>query len=127
VSSDPPLIVRIGAYSLDPNRFAEIVRTHPGAAAALGLDAGLRTIAEQAAGWAVKQAVLRALGAPIRLCTRWADMQVSRDESGAWSVTSRSLIRQFYESHTLGHIDLTVREEQGMVIAYAVLTRDADR
>jgi hypothetical protein len=194
-----PTILRVGAYSVDPVRFAALLERHPGAAPMLGVTArpdgtgrtpdgarppnpapagtpedtapdgatpdwdeyeqawhelddaaldgtgldgtGLDGSApggtapdgtapdadgphQQAVQWAVKQAVLRALGAPIRLRARWPEMEVSRDPDGRWRVTSRGPVRQFHEAHTLGHVDVTVSRDGGRITAFAVLTRD---
>jgi phosphopantetheinyl transferase (holo-ACP synthase) len=121
-----PTILRVGAYSVDPVRFAAIVDRHPGAGPMLGTatrETGDRRT-DPAAEWAVKQAVLRALGAPIRLRARWPEMEASQDEDGRWRVTSRGPVRQFHEAHTLGHVDVTVTEADGRITAFAVLTRD---
>ena len=165
-----PTVLRVGAYSVDPARFAAILGRHPGAGPMLGVDAGAADAGaadagasdveaagmeaaepqaatdaaatdaaagadaepagagaaphEQATEWAVKQAVLRALGAPIRLRARWPEMEVSREPDGRWRVTSRGPVRQFHEAHTLGHVDVTVSRDGGRITAFAVLTRD---
>ena len=153
-----PTILRVGAYSVDPARFADIVSRYPGAGPMLGVEprdpenraeaadpadradpadqadaadpadtadsANPAGAADPAAEWAVKQAVLRALGAPIRLRARWPEIEVSRDPDGRWRVTSRGPVRQFHEAHTLGHVDVSVSETDGRITAFAVLTRD---
>lgn len=129
-----PTTLRVGAYSVDPRRFAAIVRRHPEAGELFGatdpstvdtadaVDAADLTRA--ATEWAVKQAVLRALGAPVRLRAKWPQMEVTQDEDGRWRVSSRGPVRQFHEAHTLGHVDVTVSENDGRITAFAVLTRD---
>jgi phosphopantetheinyl transferase (holo-ACP synthase) len=109
-----PTTPRVGAYSVDPARFAAIVARHPEAATVFG----------DVTHWAVKQAVLRALGAPVRLRAKWPQMEVSQDPDGRWRVTSRGPVRQFHEAHTIGHVDVTVSEQDGRITAFAVLTRD---
>lgn len=121
-----PTVLRVGAYSVDPARFAAIVGRHAGAGAMLGVpvDASTVDIVEQATEFAVKQAVLRALGAPVRLRADWSRMEVTRDGYGRWRVSSRGRLRQFHEAHTLGHVDVSVSEKDGRITAFALITRD---
>jgi phosphopantetheinyl transferase (holo-ACP synthase) len=122
-----PTILRVGAYSVDPARFAAILSRHPGAGPMLG-SAGSTVdtidLTHQATEFAVKQAVLRALGAPVRLRAKWPQMEVSQDADGRWRVSSRGPVRQFHEAHTLGHVDVSVSEKDGRITAFAILTRD---
>jgi phosphopantetheinyl transferase (holo-ACP synthase) len=127
-----PTTLRVGAYSVDPRRFAAIVERHPEAGELFGATGEPSTVdavnaadlTRAATEWAVKQAVLRALGAPVRLRAKWPQMEVTQDEDGRWRVTSRGPVRQFHEAHTLGHVDVTVSEKDGRITAFAVLTRD---
>lgn len=123
-----PTILRVGAYSVDPARFAAILTRHPGAGPMLGgpTESTVDTVdlAHQATEFAVKQAVLRALGAPVRLRAKWPQMEVSQDPDGRWRISSRGPVRQFHEAHTLGHVDVTVSEKDGRITAFAILTRD---
>jgi phosphopantetheinyl transferase (holo-ACP synthase) len=118
-----PTILRVGAYSVDPQRFAAIIGRHAGAGELLGVSTVDQT--RQATEFAVKQAVLRALGAPVRLRADWRRMEVSQDADGTWQVSSRGPVRQYHEAHTLGHVDVTVSEKDGRITAFALVTRDA--
>jgi hypothetical protein len=127
-----PTILRVGAYSVDLARFGAIVARHPGAGPMLGGPDGVADgvavdtidLPRQATEFAVKQAVLRALGAPVRLRAKWPQMEVTQDADGRWRVSSRGPLRQFHEAHTLGHVDVSVSEKDGRITAFAILTRD---
>jgi len=121
-----PTVVRVGSYSVDPAKFRAIVAQDPNGGAALGTDRIVDADGTAAATeWAIKQALLRALAAPLRLRARWAELAAGRHPDGGWTVTSRGPVRQFHEAHTLGHVDVAVTEAHGRITAYAVLTRDS--
>ena len=112
------MIIGIGIDVCDVERFAESVHRRPGMVDRLFTPAEAeRPVASQAARFAAKEALVKALGAPPGL--RWLDMEVVRG-AGAPSFQLSGVAREVVERRGLGLL-LSLTHDAGVAAAAVVL------
>ena len=114
------VIVGVGIDVVDVRRFAETLERTP-AIAARTLTAAERdrSIASQAARFAAKEALAKALGAPAAL--KWHDAEVVTDDSGRPWFDVRGTVAKRCADLGVGHIHLSVSHDAGIASAMVVL------
>jgi holo-[acyl-carrier protein] synthase len=114
------VIVGVGIDVVDVARFAETLERTPALPSRLFTEGErLRSVASQAARFAAKEALAKALGAPAGL--HWQDAEVVTDESGRpWLEVSGTVAKRCDE---LGveKIHLSLSHDAGIASAMVVL------
>ncbi len=118
------MIVGLGIDVVALDRFQETIEKTPGLVERVFTPAE-RTMghASLAARWAAKEALVKALGAPVGL--RWHDAEVVREESGAPTlvVTGTVAVRAAELGVTRFHLSMS--HDGGMASAVVVAEADA--
>ena len=120
---DGPVIVGLGIDVVDVERFEETLERTPGLRARLFTTSEQdRPIASLAARFAAKEALAKALGAPVGL--HWQDAEVVTDEDGRpWLEVRGTVARQTDRLGVTG-MHLSISHDAGIASAVVVLEKD---
>jgi holo-[acyl-carrier protein] synthase len=125
--------VAIGVDLVSVDRFARLLREHPGAApglfttAELARCAGQRRRAEHlAARFAAKEAVLKALGTGLGPRMRWTDIEVTNDQAGRPVVSLGGAVAARADACGFRQVCLSLTHTAGLAIAQAAAVRGHD-
>lgn len=114
------MIVGVGIDVVDVRRFAETLERTPALAERTLTDAERdRSMASQAARFAAKEALAKALGAPAGL--RWHDAEVVTDAAGRPWFEVRGTVEKRCADLGVGHIHLSLSHDAGIASAMVVL------
>lgn len=113
------MIVGIGTDLVDVERFRAAIERQPGLSARLLTD-GERALSleSQAARFAAKEALAKALGSPGGL--RWQDCEVVRDEHGKPSFVLRGTVEALAERLGVAKVHLSIAHDGGYATAMVV-------
>ncbi|MFT4082897.1 MAG: holo-ACP synthase [Nocardioides sp.] len=113
-------IIGVGIDVCDIERFGETLRRTPGLRARLftPAEAG-RPLASLAARFAAKEALAKALGAPVGLA--WQDAEVISEESGRPRFALRATVRAEAEAQGVAVVHLSLSHDAGIASAMVVL------
>lgn len=118
------MIVGVGIDVVDVRRFAETLERTPGLATRVfTLAEQRRSIASQAARFAAKEALAKALGAPAGL--RWLDAEVVSDEAGRPWFAVTGTVAARCEELSVATIHLSLSHDAGVASAMVVLEEAA--
>jgi holo-[acyl-carrier protein] synthase len=113
------VIVGIGVDIVDISRFQAALQRTPALAARLFAESERDARPESlAASFAAKEAVAKALGAPLGL--HWTDVTVARDGSGRPELTVRGTVAAAAARHGVRRWHLSLSHDSGMSIAMVV-------
>jgi holo-[acyl-carrier protein] synthase len=113
------VIVGVGIDVCDVDRFAAAVRRRPGMVLRLFTKAeGARPVASQAARFAAKEALAKALGAPSGMS--WLDAEVVTDATGRPSFVVTGTVAARAAELGVAHIHLSLSHDAGMASAVVV-------
>ena len=117
------MIIGIGVDVCDLERFETAVGRTPAMLDTL-LTASERTLptASQAARFAAKEALAKALGAPPGL--GWHDAEVARDSAGRPYFEMRGTVAQAAEAAGVRRVHLSLSHDAGVATAFVVLEGD---
>jgi holo-[acyl-carrier protein] synthase len=79
-----------------------------------------RAMEHFAAGWAAKEAILKALGITWKRTLSWHDMEVRRENDGKQEVRLSGTVRELAEARHVGKILLSTSHCRAYAVAYAV-------
>jgi holo-[acyl-carrier protein] synthase len=114
------VIMGVGIDVVDVRRFAETLERTPALATRTLTEAERgRSIASQAARFAAKEALAKALGAPAAL--RWHDAEVVTDDAGRPWFEVRGTVEKRCADLGVGHIHLSLSHDAGIASAMVVL------
>ena len=114
------MIVGVGIDVCDVERFAESVTRRPGLVRRLFTPAEAeRPMASQAARFAAKEALAKALGAPGNLA--WHDAEVVTEDSGRPVFEMRGTVAARAEELGAVHVHLSLSHDAGIASAVVVL------
>lgn len=114
------VIVGVGIDVADIRRFAESLERTPALAErVLTPRERERSVASQAARFAVKEALAKALGAPAGL--EWQDAEVVSDDDGKPSLEVRGSVARRCEELAVGSIHVSLSHDAGIASAIVVL------
>lgn len=114
------VIVGVGIDVVDVARFAEALERTPQLAARVFTDAERqRPIASQAARFAAKEALAKALGAPTGL--QWHDAEVVSDHDGRPWFETRGTVQQRCAELGVTTVHLSLSHDAGVASAMVVL------
>lgn len=117
-----PMIVGIGTDIAVVERFAAMLERSPGLAQRLLCPAERELRVEsQAARFAAKEALAKALGSPGGMA--WLDCEVVRDEHGAPSFQVSGTVAQRVQELGIEKIHLSLSHDGGFVVAMVVCER----
>lgn len=115
-------IVGIGVDVCEVRRWDEMVRRRPGVVAKVLNPAEADvSMASQAARWAAKEALAKALGAPVGMA--WLDCEVVRATSGAPSFALRGTVAARVAELGIETIHLSISHDGGLASAFVVCER----
>lgn len=114
------MIVGVGIDVVDIERFGESLARTPGLSARLFTAAeATRPLASLAARFAAKEALAKALGAPVGLA--WHDAEVESESSGRPLFTLRGSVLARAESLGVASVHLSLSHDAGIASAVVVL------
>jgi holo-[acyl-carrier protein] synthase len=114
------VIVGVGIDVVDVARFAETLERTPGLAVRLFTEAErARSIASQAARFAAKEALAKALGAPAGL--HWQDAEVISADDGRPSLEVTGTVAKRCDALRVGTIHLSLSHDAGIASAMVIL------
>ena len=114
------MIIGVGIDVCDVERFAESVRRRPGLVQRLFTRAEAeRPVASQAARFAAKEALAKALGAPAGLA--WQDAEVVTDDRGRPAFTITGTVAARAAAMGVGTIHVSISHDAGIASAMVVL------
>lgn len=114
------MIVGVGIDVVDVARFAESLERTPGLARRVLTDLELRrSITSQAARFAAKEALAKALGAPAGL--QWHDAEVVNDDDGKPSLNVRGSVADRCAELDVDRIHLSLSHDAGVASAVVIL------
>lgn len=114
------VIVGVGIDVVDIGRFAETLERTPGIADRVFTEGERRrSIASQAARFAAKEALAKALGAPGGL--HWHDAEVVNDAAGKPSLEVRGSIARRCSELGVGNVHVSLSHDAGVASAVVVL------
>lgn len=114
------MIVGVGIDVVDIERFGESLSRTPGLSARLFTAAeATRPLASLAARFAAKEALAKALGAPVGLA--WHDAEVESESSGRPLLTLRGSVLARAESLGVASVHLSLSHDAGIASAVVVL------
>lgn len=113
------MIIGLGIDVCDVSRFAASVHRRPGIVARLFTTAeAARPVASQAARFAAKEALAKALGAPAGLC--WLDAEIVTDDLGKPEFEIRGTVAARAVELGIGTIHVSLSHDAGMASAVVV-------
>lgn len=113
------MIVGIGVDVCEVERWRAATTRHPGMAAkALGPAEAARRTESQAARFAAREALVKALGGPSGLS--WRDVEVVVDEQGAPSFALSQAADRLMRSRGIARIHLSLSHDGGLAMALVV-------
>ncbi len=113
------MIIGVGIDVCDVERFAESVRRRPGLIGRLFTPAEAeRPIASQAARFAAKEALAKALGAPAGLA--WQDAEVVTDDQGRPAFTITGTVAARAAEMGVGTIHVSLSHDAGIASAVVI-------
>lgn len=119
-SSVVRVIVGVGIDVVDVRRFAETLERTPALAARVLTEGELRRpMASQAARFAAKEALAKALGAPEGM--HWHDAEVLSDESGRPWFSIRGTVQKRCDALGITSVHLSMSHDAGVASAVVVL------
>ena len=114
------MIVGVGIDVVDIDRFIESLKRTPGLRARLFTEAeAVLPPASLAARFAAKEAIAKALGAPIGLA--WHDAEVESADSGRPHFTLRGTVAAACEAQGATSVHLSLSHDAGIASAVVVL------
>lgn len=114
------MIVGVGIDVVDVRRFAETLERTPALAERTLTEAERdRSVASQAARFAAKEALAKALGAPAALA--WHDAEIVTDDAGRPWFAVRGTVEKRCADLGVGHIHLSLSHDAGIASAMVVL------
>ena len=114
------MIIGVGIDVVDVARFAQSLQRTPLLTARLFTDAEQRlSPASLAARFAAKEALAKALGAPVGL--RWRDAEVHRGEDGRPHLSMHGIVAARAEQLGARHTHLSMSHDAGIASAVVVL------
>jgi holo-[acyl-carrier protein] synthase len=117
---DEQVIVGLGIDVVDVDRFEETMRRTPGLRTRLFTDAERdRPIASLAARFAAKEALAKALGAPVGL--QWQDAEVVTDGDGRPWLSVRGTVADQTRRLGVTNMHLSISHDAGIASAVVVL------
>jgi holo-[acyl-carrier protein] synthase len=113
------MIVGVGIDVCDVRRFAESLERHPGLVQRLFTPAeAKRSVASQAARFAAKEALAKALGAPSGMS--WQDAEIVTDADGKPSFAVRGTVAARARALKVEHIHVSLSHDAGIASAMVV-------
>lgn len=115
-------IVGIGLDVCEVSRWDQMVQRRPGVVQRV-LNPGEAdvSLASQAARWAAKEALAKALGAPVGMS--WLDCEVVRAATGAPSFSLRGTVAARVEQLGIDTIHLSISHDGGLASAFVICER----
>ena len=114
------MIVGVGIDVCDVSRFAEIVARRPGLVDRLFTPAeAARPVASQAARFAAKEALAKALGAPAGMA--WHDAEIVSEETGRPRFEIRGTVAAQAEALGVVHVHVSLSHDAGIASAVVIL------
>lgn len=113
------MIIGVGIDVCDLDRFVESMTRRPGLAQRLFTDAeAKRPLASQAARFAAKEALAKALGAPSGLV--WRDAEVMTDDDGKPAFEIRGTVAERAAALGVGTIHVSLSHDAGVASAMVI-------
>lgn len=114
------MIVGVGIDVVDVDRFEESLTRTPGLRGRLFCaDEATRPLASLAARFAAKEAIAKALGAPVGLA--WHDAEVVSEETGRPRFELRGTVAARAEALGVAHVHVSLSHDAGIASAVVVL------
>ncbi|AYY15702.1 holo-ACP synthase [Actinobacteria bacterium YIM 96077] len=114
------MIVGVGIDVVDISRFAEVLERTPALAERVFTsDERKRSIPSQAARFAAKEALAKALGAPVGL--QWHDAEVVSDDDGRPWFRIRNTVERRCTELEVARVHLSLSHDAGIASAMVVL------
>lgn len=120
--------VRIGVDLVCVERFAQLLRDHPGAAHELFTtfelaycDGKRRRVEHLAARFAAKEAVLKAFGTGLAQRTRWTDVEVRNNSRGRPLVRLGGAVAARASARGVRDVDVSLTHTASLAMAHAVV------
>ena len=114
------MIVGVGIDVVDLDRFEEALERTPGLRDRLFTTAEAeRPVASQAARFAAKEALAKALGAPVGMA--WHDAEVGSESSGRPVLEMRGTVLARADDLGVGSVHLSLSHDAGVASAVVVL------
>lgn len=114
------MIIGVGIDVVDVARFEQALARTPGLRARLFTDAEQQlAVASLAARFAAKEALAKALGAPVGL--RWRDAEVHRGVDGRPHLSIEGTVAARAEKLGVGHTHVSLSHDAGIASAVVVL------
>lgn len=112
-------IVGIGVDLCSVERWQTMCTRRPGVVGRiLNPDEAATSVTSQAARWAAKEALAKALGAPVGMA--WLDSEVVRTESGAPAFTLRGTVKERADRLGITHVHLSISHDGGFATAFVI-------
>jgi holo-[acyl-carrier protein] synthase len=113
-------VIGVGIDVVDIERFGESLDRTPGLAARLFTEAEVaRPLTSLAARFAAKEALAKALGAPVGLA--WHDAEILSEESGRPVLEMRGSVRKRAEELGVVSVHVSLSHDAGIASAVVVL------
>jgi holo-[acyl-carrier protein] synthase len=113
-------VIAVGIDVVDIERFGESLSRTPGLASRLFTDSeASRPLASLAARFAAKEALAKALGAPVGLA--WHDAEVVSEDSGRPVLQLRGSVRRAADDLGVSSVHLSLSHDAGIASAVVVL------
>ncbi len=113
-------VIAVGIDVVDIARFGESLERSPGLVARLFTESeSSRPLASLAARFAAKEALAKALGAPVGLA--WHDAEVVSEESGRPTMEMRGSVRRAADDLGVASVHLSLSHDAGIASAMVVL------
>jgi holo-[acyl-carrier protein] synthase len=113
-------IIGVGIDVVDIDRFGKVLERTPGLAVRIFTEEEVgRPLASLAARFAAKEALAKALGAPIGLA--WHDAEVVSEESGRPLLAIRGSVAAKAEELGVGSVHVSLSHDAGIASAVVVL------
>lgn len=113
-------VIGVGIDVVDIDRFAASLERTPGLRQRLFTPSEAeRPVASLAARFAAKEAIAKALGAPVGLA--WHDAEIVSEESGRPRFELRGTVAVRAESLGVGHVHVSLSHDAGVASAVVVL------
>ena len=114
------MIIGVGIDVVDVERFGESLTRTPGLSARLFTPTeATRPLASRAARFAAKEALAKALGAPVGL--HWHDAEVVSESSGRPLMELRGSVRARADELGVGSVHVSLSHDAGIASAVVVL------
>ena len=113
-------VIGVGIDVVDIDRFAQSLERTPGLRGRLFTDAeATRPLASLAARFAAKEAIAKALGAPVGMA--WHDAEIVSEETGRPRFAIRGTVAAQADALGVAHVHVSLSHDAGIASAVVIL------